>query len=195
MRERWKTKSDKSFADGWFVVSCTHCHGDFRLPSYRKHIKSVRKTRIHSSKSCRTESRGSSRSCLTGDAWSSACTEFWKTRSSSGRRNAWVEPVGCCVWCAAASSHGELSEASRPCAGPPCQCHPHGDAQPPLGEGGEVKPSEGHHTGAPHSRNSSSVTVCVSAAALAQHQQLFVHRGCVCLWARGTGQQTRFPVQ
>lgn len=68
-----------------------------------------------------------------------------------------------------------------PCAGPPCQCHPHGDAQPPLGEGGEVKPSEGHHTGAPHSRNSSSVTVSVSAAALAQHQQLFVHRGCLCL--------------
>lgn len=68
----------------------------FRLTSCRKQLKSMRMTSAHCTTSWKTESRGCSGSCLTRDAWSSACTEWSQTRSWSGRKNVWVKalPIG-----------------------------------------------------------------------------------------------------
>lgn len=68
----------------------------FRLTSCRKQLKSTRMTSAYCTTSWKPESRGWSGSCLTRDAWSSACMERSQTRSSSGRKNVWVNapPVG-----------------------------------------------------------------------------------------------------
>lgn len=78
----------------WRLPSYTHYLGDYRLTFSRQRINSVRMIRIHSSKSCSPESRSCSRSCLSGDAWSSTCTGGWRTQSWSGRKNVWVGPTG-----------------------------------------------------------------------------------------------------
>lgn len=93
MNTRYKTKA-KSSVNLWIIgvnlLFLPKENGFFfyRLTSCRKRLKSTRTRSAHCTTSWEPESRSCSGSCLTRDAWSSACTERSQTCSSSGRKNA-----------------------------------------------------------------------------------------------------------